>query len=158
MTTQRLRQSALLLMVALGIHSTMDGVAVVVGDEIAGRANLGVLFAISLHKLPEGMALALLLIGAGYTRRAALGWTLAIETTTELGALVGVLALHGAPVRVLGLLFAHVGGGFLYLVFSVFGTFTAHQDRPSVRSMVSVSSLSFLLTSSLLWTVGAYAK
>ena len=62
---QRLGQSAVLLMVALGIHSTMDGIAVVVGDEIAGRPNLAVLFAVSFHKFPEGLALVLLLIGAG---------------------------------------------------------------------------------------------
>jgi ZIP family zinc transporter len=157
-TTQRLRQTVVFLMVALGIHSTMDGIAVVVGDQIAGRANLGILFAISLHKLPEGMALALLLLGAGFTRRTALGWTLGIETTTELGALVGVLALRGASIHWLGLLFAHVGGGFLYLVLSTFGAFTTHQDRLSTRSMVAVSSLAFLLTSSLLWTVSTFIK
>ncbi len=157
-TTQRLRQTVLLLMVALGIHSTMDGIAVVVGDQIAGHANLGVLFAISLHKLPEGMALALLLMGAGYPRRAALGGTIGIETTTELGALIGVLALKHASPLVLGLLFAHVGGGFLYLVFSTFSAFTTHQDRQSARSMFVVSGLSFLLTSSLLWTVSMFFK
>src|SRR5579862_6509520 len=64
-TMQRLAQSAALLMIALGIHSTMDGIAVVVGDRISRHPNLGVLFAVSLHKLPEGLALALLLIGAG---------------------------------------------------------------------------------------------
>lgn len=157
-TTQRLRQTVLLLMIALGIHSTMDGVAVVVGDQVAGRANLGMLFAVSLHKLPEGMALALLLMGAGYSRRTALGWTVGIETTTELGALMGILALRGASLPVLGLVFAHVGGSFLYLVVSAFGAFTSHTDRGSVRNMVSVSGISFVLTSSLLWTIGTIFK
>ncbi len=64
---QRLGQTITLFMVALGIHSTMDGLAVVIGDEITGQANMAVLLAVTIHKLPEGMALALLLIGSGYS-------------------------------------------------------------------------------------------
>jgi ZIP family zinc transporter len=157
-TARGLRRAVVLLMVAIGIHSTMDGVAVAVGDQIVGRANLGVLFAVSLHKLPEGMALALLLVGAGYAGRTALGWTIGIEATTEVGALVGVLALRNAPLPVLGLLFAHIGGGFLYIVASASGAFTVHRERRSVRRMLSVGSLAFLLTSSLLRTADMLAR
>ncbi len=78
-TTARLGQNIALLMAALGIHCVMDGVAVVVGDEIAGHLNLALLLAVAFHKLPEGLALALLLLGAGYSRRAALLWTCGIE-------------------------------------------------------------------------------
>ena len=79
-TTARLGQTVVLLMIALGLHSAMDGVAVVVGDTVAGRPNLAVLLAVSFHKFPEGLALALLLLGAGYGRRTALLWTLGIES------------------------------------------------------------------------------
>jgi ZIP family zinc transporter len=120
---QRLGQTAVLFMVALGIHATMDGLAVVVGDEIAGHANLGVLFAVTVHKLPEGMALALLLIGAGYTRTRAFWLTVGIELMTEVGALGGVLFLRGLPPVWLGIIFAHVGGGFLYLVGTTLNSF-----------------------------------
>jgi zinc transporter, ZIP family len=119
----RLGQTAVLFMVALGIHATMDGLAVVIGDEIAGRANLGVLFAVSIHKLPEGMALALLLIGAGYSRSRAFWLTVGIEMMTEFGALGGVLFLRGLPPVWLGIIFAHVGGGFLYLVGTTLNSF-----------------------------------
>jgi ZIP family zinc transporter len=147
---ERLGRSVLLLMVAVGLHSTMDGVAVAVGDEIGGRANLGVLLAVSLHKLPEGLALALLLIGAGYTRRAALLWTLGIETTTELGGLLGVFALRGLPLPWLGLVFGHVGGGFLYLAASTLGL----AGGPTVRRPLLVSGgVAFTLTAVLLWTI-----
>jgi len=119
----RLGQTAVLFMVALGIHATMDGLAVVIGDEIAGRANIGVLVAVSIHKLPEGMALVLLLIGAGYTRTRAFWLTVGIEMMTEFGALVGVLFLRGLPPVWLGIIFAHVGGGFLYLVGTTLNSF-----------------------------------
>lgn len=157
-TMQRLAQSAVLLMIALSIHSTMDGIAVVVGDRITGYANVGVLLAISLHKLPEGLALALLLVGAGYRRRTAFLWTLAIEATTEVGGLIGVFALRGASLPWLGAVFAHVGGGFLYLVINTLGAFTGHHDRQSNRSLFVVSGAAFSLTAFSLWIVGQYAR
>ncbi len=128
-TTERLSQSVLLLMVALGLHSTMDGVAVVVGDTITGHPNLAMLLAVSLHKLPEGLALALLLLGAGYGRRKALLWTWAIESTTELGALLAVLGLRHVSPLGLGLLMANVGGGFVYLIVTTLGAFAPQWDR-----------------------------
>jgi zinc transporter ZupT len=156
-TTQRLSQTVVLLMVALGIHSAMDGLAVVVGDRVLGRPNLGVLFAVSFHKLPEGLALALLLLGAGYGRRQAFLWTVAIEATTELGGLIGLFALRDVSLHWLGLIFGHVGGGFLYLVASTLGVFRKSlggQGRGSLpsRPLVVSSSLGFAVTAVLIWT------
>ncbi len=153
-TTERLGQTVVLLMLALGVHSAMDGVAVVVGDEITGRPNLAVLLAVSFHKFPEGLALALLLLGAGYSRRTALLWTLGIESTTELGAFLAVFALRGLPLSSLGLLFAHVGGGFVYLVTTTLGLSTrprgAKAEGPSVPFFAS-GGLAFAVTAGLIW-------
>ena len=153
-TTERLGQTVVLLMLALGVHSAMDGVAVVVGDEITGHPNLAVLLAVSFHKFPEGLALALLLLGAGYSRRTALLWTIGIESTTELGALLAVFGLRHLPLSSLGLLFAHVGGGFVYLVATTLGLFTRPRgkraDGPSVPFYAS-GGLAFTLTAGLIW-------
>ncbi len=121
-----------LLMVALAIHSTLDGLAVGVGDELAGRPDWAVLLAVAIHKLPEGLALALLLIGSGYTPRKALLWTCAVESTTEIGGLLGITALRDAPRVGLGLLFGHVGGGFLYLVGSTIRTAVRQNEKALV--------------------------
>ena len=159
-TTERLGQSVVLLMLALGLHSAMDGVAVVVGDTVAGRPNIALLLAISFHKFPEGLALALLLLGAGYSRRTALLWTLGIESATELGALLAIFGLHDMPLPYLGLLFAHVGGGFAYLVVTTLGLFTHPRETQAVRGrLVSVfanplfasGGVAFTLTAGLIW-------
>lgn len=130
-TRERLNKDALLLMIALAIHSTVDGLAVAAGDAVGGRANLAVLLAVSLHKLPEGLALALLLLGAGYKRSAALGWTFAVESTTELGGLIGLATLQSVSPFWLSLVFAHVGGGFLYLVALTAGVLKRRPKIPS---------------------------
>ena len=151
-------QAALLLLVALGIHSTMDGVAVAVSDRITGHTDLTVLFALSLHKFPEGLALALLLIGAGYSRRKALLWTMAIQTTTELGGLLGVFALARMSPLQLGLLFAHVGGNFLYLVRCACGTFIEQRKSLTSRPLFAVGGFAFLLTASVIWISHLYSR
>ena len=154
-TMERLGQTVLLLMIALGLHSAMDGIAVVVGDEIVGHPNFAVLFAVSFHKLPEGLALALLLLGAGYSRRKAFWWTIAIESMTEIGALLGVFSLRHAPLLDLGLLFAHVGGGFVYLIASTLGVFArphgAERTETGATQFALSGSLAFTLTAGLIW-------
>ena len=154
-TTARLGESVLLLMIALGLHSAMDGIAVVVGDRIAGRPNFALLFAVSFHKLPEGLALALLLLGAGYERRKAFWLTVAIESATEGGALLGIFGLVHAPLLVLGLIFANVGGGFIYLIGSTLGLFTrqAHTSRTQkgATPFALSGSAAFTLTAGLIW-------
>ncbi len=156
-TTERLGQSVLLLMIALGLHSAMDGIAVVVGDTITGRPNPALLFAVSFHKLPEGLALALLLLGAGYTRSKALWLTLAIESATEVGALLGLIVLRHAPLLLLGLIFANVGGGFVYLIASTLGLFTkpqkAGRTQTGATQFALSSALAFTLTSALILTL-----
>ncbi len=153
-TTERLGQNVLLLMIALSLHSAMDGMAVAVGDRVAGHPDFTLLFAVSFHKLPEGLALALLLLGAGYSRRAALLWTFAIESTTEMGALVGVLGLRHVSLVHLGLVFAHVGGGFIYLIVTTLGLFSLprsrHSPSPFVLPLVASSGAAFALTASLM--------
>ncbi len=156
-TTERLGQSVMLLMIALGLHSAMDGIAVVVGDEITGRPNAALLFAVSFHKLPEGLALALLLLGAGYTRSRAFWLTLAIESATEAGALIGLLALRHAPLLILGLIFANVGGGFVYLITSTLGLFTKPRGTGRTQKGATQFALSsvtaFTLTAALILTL-----
>lgn len=159
--TERLGQSVLLLMLALGLHSAMDGIAVVVGDRITGRPNFALLFAVSFHKLPEGLALALLLLGAGYTRSKALWLTIAIESATEAGALLGIFGLRHTSLLVLGLVFAHVGGGFVYLIASTLRLFFQPQDRGRTQGGATQFALSggaaFTLTAVLIWTLRRWA-
>ncbi|MBO0695376.1 MAG: hypothetical protein J2P56_04650, partial [Verrucomicrobia bacterium] len=67
-----------------------------------------------IYKVPGGLALGSLLIGAGLQHTAALGWVATVEATTLLGRLIGIFFLGKVSTFWLGLIMAHVGGGFLY--------------------------------------------
>jgi zinc transporter ZupT len=115
--TRHFSEIATALIVALAIHSTTDGLALGLQQEAPSTdATKWSLFsALCIHKVPEGLALGSLLIGAGLRREAALGWVAAVEATTLLGGAIGMLWLGKVSTFWLGLIMAHVGGGFLYL-------------------------------------------
>jgi zinc transporter ZupT len=115
--TRHFGEIATALIVALAIHSTTDGLALGIQQEAPSMdATKWSLFsALCIHKVPEGLALGSLLIGAGLRRSTALGWVTAVEATTVLGGVIGMLWLGKVSTFWLGLIMAHVGGGFMYL-------------------------------------------
>src|SRR5881392_488210 len=115
--TQHFGEIATALIVALAIHSTTDGLALGIQIETpAMDVTRWTLFsALCIHKVPEGLALGSLLIGAGLHRSAALGWVAAVEATTLLGGVIGYFFLTKVSTFWLGVIMAHVGGGFIYL-------------------------------------------
>ncbi len=130
--TRHFSEIATALIVALAIHSTTDGLALGIQGEIpAMDATKWSLFsALCIHKVPEGLALGSLLIGAGLKRTTAFGWVAAVEATTLLGGVIGYLFLTRVSMFWLGLIMAHVGGGFIYLaVHAVFGEMLKHGKK-----------------------------
>ncbi len=73
------------------------------------------MFAICVHKAPEGMALGALLLGARIAPMKMLWLVSAVEATTILGGALGFFALRGVSEFWLAVALAHAGGGFLYL-------------------------------------------
>lgn len=143
---------ALVLVVALAIHSTSDGVALAIAQNVeateAGRWSL--FFALCVHKLPEGLALGSLLMGAGYARTKTLLWVAATEATTLGGGAIGLLFLDRASIFWLALIMAHVGGGFLYLAgHAVLGEMMKHGKQLVLTSfalgIALVGALNFVL-------------
>src|SRR5208283_248262 len=110
------------MMLALAIHCTADGVALAAGHEAeashapGGRAlDFSLIMAICVHKVPEGLALGALLLGAGFNRAQTLMRVAAVESTTLLGGVLGLVFLPHISAFWLDAVVAHIGGGFLYL-------------------------------------------
>jgi zinc transporter ZupT len=106
------------LVLAASLHAFLDGVGIAAARHDHG-ATLGnaVLFGVGLHKIPEGIALGIILLAALNSRRAALVLCLIVQAATPAGAAleswvsarVGTTAVSWA----LGL----AGGSFLYLAY-----------------------------------------
>src|SRR5258707_8627852 len=121
--TRHFSEIATVLIVALAIHSTTDGLALGIQGEIpaSGATKWSLFSALCIHKIPEGLALGSLLIGAGLQRAAAVGWVAAVEATTLLGGVIGYFFLTNISILWLGLIMAHVGGGFIYFATHAVG-------------------------------------
>jgi zinc transporter ZupT len=149
-TTHRFSEIATAMVIALAVHSTMDGLALAAGHEaeLSGRLDLALLIAVCVHKVPEGLALGALLLGAGFGRGMALTWVAAVEATTLLGGALGIWVLPGMSGAWLDALLAHVGGGFIFLAtHAVFGELIKHSKRLVLVSFIA--GLALIATLSL---------
>src|SRR6266581_4890219 len=146
--TRHFSEIATALIVALAIHSTTDGLALGIQQEAAAEEAVkwSLFSALCIHKVPEGLALGSLLIGAGLQRTGALGWVAAVEATTLLGGVIGYFFLAKVSTFWLGLIMAHVGGGFLYLAaHAVLGELIKHGTKLVLTSfLVGVALIAVL--------------
>jgi zinc and cadmium transporter len=130
--TRHFSEIATGLIIALGIHSTTDGLALGIQHHAPtlDATKWSLFSALCIHKVPEGLALGSLLIGAGVQRTEALGWVAAVEATTLLGGVIGYFFLTNISTLWLGLVMAHVGGGFTYLAaHAVLGEMLKHGKK-----------------------------
>lgn len=153
--THRFGEIALALVIALAVHSTMDGLAMAVGHQAHAHGasdthlhgspstalDLSLVTAICVHKIPEGLALGALLLGAGFGRAKTLAWVGAVEATTILGGLLALWLFHdGSDERTafwLAVVLAHAGGGFLFLAaHAMLGELLKHGQKVVLTSFV----------------------
>jgi zinc transporter ZupT len=139
-TTHRFSEIATAMVFALAVHGALDGLALAAGHEaeMSGRLDASLLLAICIHKIPEGLALGALLLGAGYGRGMVLVWVASVEATTLLGGVLGLWILPGISVAWIDIILAHVGGGFIFLaVHAVFGELLKHSKKIVLASLFS---------------------
>jgi zinc and cadmium transporter len=147
-TTRHFSDIATALIIALAIHSTTDGLALGIqqGAPATDATKWSLFSALCIHKVPEGLALGSLLIGAGLRRSGALGWVAAVEATTLLGGVIGIFFVAKVSTFWLGLIMAHVGGGFFYLAaHAVLGEMLKHGKKLVLTSFSAGVALIALL-------------
>ena len=98
--THRVSQSAgTSALLGLTLHTFFDGVAIASGFLISSRLGFLLFLAVMLHKLPEGVTIASMMVAGGATRGRALGAAAVLGGATILGVLlteqVAPLAVHG---------------------------------------------------------------
>jgi zinc transporter ZupT len=136
------------MIVALSIHSFMDGLAISSGFLDHAPVGFLIFLAVAYHKFPEGMALTLIARGSGMGRLKAFLLTLALEgITTILGGYAGLLPWMPHSGGWIALVLGHVAGGFLFLVLhALLSEAIKHHPRSTLLA-ASAGVVSIILAS-----------
>jgi zinc and cadmium transporter len=91
--------TGLAALVGLSLHTFFDGVAIASGFLVSGRLGLLLFLAVLVHKLPEGVTMASMMLAGGQSKARAVASAAGLGVTTLLGVIltdaVGPLARHG---------------------------------------------------------------
>jgi len=105
------------LVIATSIHAFIDGWSMVLAQGGSDSLRSTVPFAVLLHKIPEGLALGVMLRASLKALSTAAMWGSAAEAMTAVGALTASALLAGASPAWGRDILAVVGGTFLYMGF-----------------------------------------
>ncbi len=127
------------MVVALSVHSFMDGLAIYSGFLNGPKAGVFVLLAVAFHKFPEGLALTLVNLGSGMSRLRAFWLTVGLETaTTFAGGVAGFFLFSQGSVHWTGFVLGHVGGGFIFLVIhALLSEVIKHHPRNTILAALA---------------------
>jgi zinc transporter ZupT len=89
-------------LLGLTLHTFFDGVAIASGFLVSNRLGILLFLAVLLHKLPEGVTIASVMVAGGQSRARAVGGAAVLGGATVLGVLlteqVASLAQHGLAI------------------------------------------------------------
>lgn len=134
--TQTFVAVSILMIVAFSTHSFLDGVGIAIESE-EGLVFIAVVF----HKLPEGLALTTIGIASNFSKMKTLAFVFLIETTTIIGAFIGIF-FSNIPLFFAGIILSFIGGGFLYLVIhAMLGEMFKHEKK----SILTYATIGFVM-------------
>ncbi len=98
----------------LFVHAFFDGFAISAGMQFNFYLGLMIFIAILLHKIPEGLTIASVMLAAEHRRKTALLASVSIGVATMIGIIIALL-LSGVSEHMLGIAFAFSAGVATYV-------------------------------------------
>jgi len=111
-----LLRSGMIMLVAISLHNLPEGIAIGAAGTHDIRMGLTLAVVIMLHCVPEGMAIGAPLIGGGISKWKAVALTALSGVPTIIGGAIGML-LGGISDVALALALTGAGGAMFYVVF-----------------------------------------
>jgi len=108
------RSASIATFAGLCIHAFFDGFAISVGMQFNFYLGVLIFFAVFLHKIPEGLTIASVMLAAEHRRQTAFMASVAIGVSTMLGIL-SVFLLRTIDERIVGMAFAFSAGVATYV-------------------------------------------
>ena len=112
----KMLRSGMLMLVAIGLHSLPEGLALGAAGGHDVSLGLKLAFMIGVHNVPEGMAIAAPFTSGGVSKGKVVVLTLLAGVPTVIGAVIGVL-LGSISDTTVALAFSIAGGAMLYVVY-----------------------------------------
>jgi len=109
-------RSGMIMFAAISLHNIPEGMAIGAGGTYDLHLGALLTFMIALHNIPEGMAIAAPLIGSGMSKGKVVFITAMSGVPTLLGGAIG-LWLGSISLLAIALSLAIAGGAMLYVVF-----------------------------------------
>lgn len=124
------------------VHAFFDGFAISAGMQFDFAIGLLIFFAVILHKIPEGLTVATVMLVADHGRRMALLASVAVGAATLLGV-VSVFLLAGIDEEIVGMAFAFSAGIATYVGASDLVPEVNHAHNRVIPLLVFVGMLLF---------------
>ena len=112
----KMLRSGIIMLIAISLHNIPEGLAIGAGGTYNFQLGALLTVMVTLHNLPEGMAVAAPLLAGGMNRWKAVFWTTASGAPTVLGGFLGIL-IGNISSTAIALSLAAAGGAMLYVVF-----------------------------------------
>ena len=136
----------------LFIHAFFDGLAISAGMLYNFELGVMIFFAILLHKFPEGLTIASIMLAAKHPKKTALLASAGIGLSTMLGILM-IFFLKNVDAQVTGFAFAFSAGSALYVGASDLIPEINHSHNRVIPVYVFVGMLLFYLSAMLVKTL-----
>lgn len=114
-----LKHVGLITMVAVSMHKLPEGIALFIASLADIKLGIGIALASAMHHIPEGMMIALPTYYASNSKKKALKYAFISSLATPLGALFAMLVLGNVvKIMLLGSLFAVAIGMFVFIIIN----------------------------------------
>mgnify|MGYP000939943789 CR=1 FL=1 len=110
-----MRKLGYLMAIGISLHDLPEGMAIAGAYAVGGKLGPLLAFSIALHNIPEGIATAAPLQMGGLRRLHILLIIIIVSLFTPLGTLIGLCLIHLSPQR-LAFLLALAAGAMVYLI------------------------------------------
>lgn len=128
--------------VGLSIHAFFDGFTIAVGMQFNYLVGLLIFVAVTLHKIPEGLTIASVMMAAKHSRRMSFAASVVVGIATFLGAVIALL-LGGISETLVGTAFAFSAGIATYVGASDLIPEINHSKNRIIPLLVFVGMLLF---------------
>ncbi len=142
------------LLLGMLIHTFFDGASIIAAFDVSHQIGLLVFFAVILHKIPDGLTVATLIIANTKNRSRAIWASFALGASTLLGALVMntllTLNVQWNQEQIAAMALAFSAGAFLFVAVGDVLPEIHHENKIASTITVILGILGYLLTTYLL--------